>query len=87
MIDRGWAIVATAAALFSLVGCNGEQRGPMLAGGREVKSWLADLHDPKPALGGRPSSSSVMSATRIRPSQMDLPRQSVIPMHLCAVTR
>ena len=29
-------------------GCGGEARGPILAGGREVKSWVADLHDPKP---------------------------------------
>ena len=28
--------------------CGGEKRGPVLAGGREVKSWVADLHDSKP---------------------------------------
>jgi HEAT repeat protein len=28
-------------------GCQREERGPILAGGREVKSWLADLHDSK----------------------------------------
>ncbi len=37
-----------ALALLSVCGCSGGERGPMLAGGREVKSWLADLHDPKP---------------------------------------
>jgi hypothetical protein len=35
-------------ALLMACGCSREERGPMLAGGREVKSWLADLHDPKP---------------------------------------
>jgi HEAT repeats len=29
-------------------GCGREQRGPILLGGREVKSWVADLHHPKP---------------------------------------
>lgn len=29
-------------------GCGGEERGPLQAGGREVKAWVADLHDPKP---------------------------------------
>jgi HEAT repeat protein len=37
-----------ALAMFSVCGCSREERGPMLAGGREVKSWLAALHDPKP---------------------------------------
>ena len=41
-----FVIVATALAFAS--GCGGEPRGPVLAGGREVKSWLAALHDPKP---------------------------------------
>ena len=31
-----------------LPGCGGQERGPLLAGGREVKSWIAELHDPKP---------------------------------------
>ena len=35
-------------ALLTVSGCNREERGPILAGGREVKSWVADLHDPKP---------------------------------------
>ena len=34
--------------LVAVSGCNREERGPILAGGREVKSWVADLHDPKP---------------------------------------
>jgi hypothetical protein len=34
--------------LLATFGCKGEERGPTLAGGREVKSWLVDLHDPKP---------------------------------------
>ncbi|MGP0062331.1 MAG: HEAT repeat domain-containing protein [Isosphaeraceae bacterium] len=32
----------------ALSGCGGTERGPILAGGREVKSWVADLHNPKP---------------------------------------
>jgi HEAT repeat protein len=35
-------------ALLTVSGCNREQRGPILAGGREVKSWIADLRDPNP---------------------------------------
>ena len=35
-------------ALLTVSGCNREERGPILAGGREVKSWIADLRDPKP---------------------------------------
>jgi HEAT repeat protein len=37
-----------AIGLSAMVGCGGEERGPLLAGGREVKSWVADLHHPKP---------------------------------------
>jgi HEAT repeat protein len=29
-------------------GCRREERGPLLAGGREVGSWVADLNNPKP---------------------------------------
>jgi len=29
-------------------GCARQERGPLLAGGREVKSWVAELRDPKP---------------------------------------
>ena len=34
-------------AFLTVTGCNREERGPVLAGGREVKSWLTDLHNPK----------------------------------------
>ena len=34
-------------AMLTVSGCNREERGPLLAGGREVKSWIADLHNPK----------------------------------------
>jgi HEAT repeat protein len=30
------------------LGCSREERGPLLAGGRELKSWVVALHDPKP---------------------------------------
>jgi HEAT repeat protein len=46
-----WASAALPAILawaVALPGCGGEQRGPILSGGREVKSWIKDLHDPKP---------------------------------------
>ncbi len=42
---------AVLSVLFGTVafsGCGGTERGPILAGGREVKSWVADLHNPKP---------------------------------------
>ena len=32
------------------LGVQQRKRGPILAGGREVRSWLADLHDPKPTV-------------------------------------
>jgi HEAT repeat protein len=35
-------------ALFATAGCSRDERVPILAGGREVKSWLADLRDPRP---------------------------------------
>ena len=37
-----------AIVLAVMAGCGGPERGPLLAGGREVKSWVADLHNPKP---------------------------------------
>jgi hypothetical protein len=40
--------MAIVVVMLTASGCSREERGPMLAGGREVKSWLADLHDPKP---------------------------------------
>ena len=36
------------AALVTLPGCGGEERGPVLSGGKELKSWVAELHNPKP---------------------------------------
>jgi HEAT repeat protein len=46
-MNRNQSIVA-ALLLLSPAGCGGEPRGPILAGGREVKSWVAEIHDPKP---------------------------------------
>jgi HEAT repeat protein len=40
--------LALAATITSLSGCGREERGPILSGGREVKSWIADLHNPRP---------------------------------------
>jgi HEAT repeat protein len=37
-----WLLLAAAAA-----GCSGEEKGPKLAGGREVSSWVTELNDPK----------------------------------------
>jgi HEAT repeat protein len=45
---RGWT--AAIIALSTVSGCKRDDRGPMLAGGREVKSWMADLHDRKPTV-------------------------------------
>lgn len=44
------ALTAVALALIVFVGCYRDEHAPMLAGGREVKSWLAALHDPDPRL-------------------------------------
>ena len=33
-----------------IAGCRRDDRGPLLAGGREVKSWVAALNDPRPAV-------------------------------------
>ena len=40
--------LALVATITKLSGCGREERGPILSGGREVKSWIADLHNPKP---------------------------------------
>jgi HEAT repeat protein len=48
MANKKCAGIAIAVALLTASGCGREERGPVLAGGREVKSWVADLHDPKP---------------------------------------
>jgi HEAT repeat protein len=34
--------------IAAIPGCGGQEQGPILSGGREVKSWVADLHNPKP---------------------------------------
>jgi HEAT repeat protein len=47
---RNWTTAAVMILLMTTSGCRREERGPFLAGGREVKSWVADLHDPKPAV-------------------------------------
>jgi HEAT repeat protein len=43
-------MIAGAIALAVVWGCAKEERGPLLIGGRELKSWLDDLHDPKPSV-------------------------------------
>lgn len=48
MTNKKCAGIAIAVALLTASGCGREERGPVLAGGREVKSWVTDLHDPKP---------------------------------------
>jgi HEAT repeat protein len=35
-------------ALLAVAGCAARDETPMLAGGREVQSWLTALHDPDP---------------------------------------
>ncbi len=37
-----------ALALAIVARCGNEERGLLLVGGRELKAWLKDLHDPKP---------------------------------------
>jgi HEAT repeat protein len=46
--NRVSTTVAVAIALLTVSGCDQEERGPLLAGGREVSSWVAELHDKKP---------------------------------------
>jgi HEAT repeat protein len=47
-MNRNGAGAALVVALVTLSACSRQDRGPLLAGGREVKSWIADLHDPTP---------------------------------------
>jgi HEAT repeat protein len=47
-MNRNSIGVSLMIALWTITGCSQEERGPILAGGREVKSWIADLRDPKP---------------------------------------
>jgi HEAT repeat protein len=42
------SVLKLAIVLTTMTGCGGPGPGPILAGGREVKSWVADLHSPKP---------------------------------------
>jgi hypothetical protein len=46
--SRMIVLVVLAGTALSGPGCGQDDRGPTLSGGREVKAWLADLHDPKP---------------------------------------
>jgi vesicle coat complex subunit len=43
-------VLTLAAIVIGLAGCGcaREERGPVLAGGREVKSWVAEVHHPDP---------------------------------------
>jgi HEAT repeat protein len=45
--NRTGIAAALLSAIVILPGCGGEGRGPILSGGREVKSWIVDLHSPK----------------------------------------
>ena len=49
-MKRNGLLMAFMVVALMLPGCNKEERGPILSGGREVKSWLAELHDPKAAV-------------------------------------
>jgi len=40
--------LALASTITSQCGCGREERGPILSGGRELKSWIADLNNPRP---------------------------------------
>jgi HEAT repeat protein len=48
LAKRNWTTIAVVIVISSISGCTSDERGPILAGGREVKSWIADLSDPKP---------------------------------------
>ncbi len=41
-------IIAVGTTIVIVSGCGREERGPLLAGGREVKWWVTALRDPKP---------------------------------------
>ncbi len=41
-------VLTVLASIIALPGCGREERGPVLGGGRELKSWIADLHNPRP---------------------------------------
>lgn len=40
-------VPAILAGIIAMPGCHRPEPGPILVGGREVKSWVKDLHDPK----------------------------------------
>ena len=42
--------LAMLVSISFLCGCGGEERGPILSGGRELKSWIADLNSRKPQI-------------------------------------
>jgi len=48
LMNRAQTRCCIVVVLLAVSGCKREVDGPILAGGREVKSWLADLHNPKP---------------------------------------
>jgi hypothetical protein len=50
MKPGNWYLLLIAAAALTHPGCSQEERGPILAGGRKVKSWLDALSDPKPTV-------------------------------------
>jgi len=41
-------VLTILASIITLAGCANEERGPIRSGGRELKSWITDLHNPKP---------------------------------------
>jgi len=47
-MSRPGTNVTVVLILAVVSGCAKEKRGPLLVGGRELKSWLKDLHDRKP---------------------------------------
>ncbi len=44
----GMALTILVGLPFYSPGCNSEERGPVLAGGREIKSWITEIHDANP---------------------------------------
>ncbi len=48
LTTRTAGVLTILASIINLPGCAREERGPILAGGRELKSWIADLHSPRP---------------------------------------
>jgi hypothetical protein len=41
-------VAALGMSMLSPLGCSHEPSGPVLSGGREIKSWIADLRDRNP---------------------------------------